>query len=222
MIKCCIFDLDGTVLDTINTITYYVNITLEKHGIEKITVDECKYFAGNGARLLIERSLASKGITDEETIAALLDEYNAAYNANTRYLTKPFDDINDLLLSLKEHGIKIAVISNKPNPTVQPIIDCFFKDVFDVALGGLEGVPLKPDPAVPRLVLEKLGISERETAWIGDTSVDVQTGKNLGVSLNIGVLWGFRKIDELVGAGADIVVERADEILSAVLSANTL
>lgn len=218
MIKCCIFDLDGTVLDTINTITHYVNVTLEAHGIEKITVDECKYFAGNGARLLIERSLASKGITDEDTVVKLLDEYNAAYNAKTFYLTEPFHGINELLSSLKANGIKIAVVSNKPNPTVQPIIDYFFKDVFDVALGGLDGVPLKPDPAVPRLILEKLGISESETAWIGDTSVDVLTGKNLGVPLNIGVLWGFRKIDELLGAGADIVVERAEDILSAVLA----
>lgn len=218
MIKCCIFDLDGTVLDTINTITHYVNVTLERHGIEKITADECKYFAGNGARLLIERALKSKGITDEETITALLDEYNAAYNANTLYLTKPFEGINELLLGLKAHGIKTAVISNKPNPTVQPIVDSFFKGVFDVAFGGLDGVPLKPDPVVPRMVLEKLGISESETAWIGDTSVDVETGKNLGVSLNIGVLWGFRKIDELIGAGADIVVERAEDILSAVLA----
>lgn len=218
MIKCCIFDLDGTVLDTINTITYYVNVTLERHGIEKITVDECKYFAGNGARLLIERSLKSKGVTDEQTIVRLLDEYNATYNANTLYLTRAFEGINELLLGLKANGIKIAVISNKPNPTVQPIIDYFFKDVFDVALGGLDGVPLKPDPAVPRMVLEKLGISESETAWIGDTSVDMQTGKNLGAALNIGVLWGFRKIDELVGAGADIVVERAEDILTAVLA----
>ena len=218
MIKCCIFDLDGTVLDTITTITHYVNVTLEKHGIDKITVDECKYFAGNGAKLLIDRSLASKGITDPDFSAKLLDEYNAAYNAKTFYLTKAFDGIDKLLSDLKANGIKIAVISNKPNPTVQPIIDYFFKDTFDVALGGLDGVPLKPDPAVPKMILSKLGISETETAWIGDTSVDVETGKNLGVRLNIGVLWGFRKKDELVGAGADMVVERADEILTAVLA----
>ena len=218
MIKCCIFDLDGTVLDTIKTITHYVNVTLERHGIEKITVDECKYFAGNGARLLMERSLKSKGITDENTIVSFLEEYNAAYNAKTFYLTQPFDGIPELLARLKANGIKVAVVSNKPNPTVQLIVDYFFKDVFDVALGGLDGIPLKPDPAVPKMVLERLGISEGETAWIGDTSVDVETGKNLGVALNIGVLWGFRKIDELVGAGADIVVERAEEILSAVLA----
>lgn len=218
MIKCCIFDLDGTVLDTITTITHYVNVTLEKHGIEKITVDECKYFAGNGSTLLIKRSLASKGITDEAFAAQLIDEYNEAYNAKTFYLTKVFDGITELLTALKENGIKIAVVSNKPNTTVQLVIDYFFKGIFDVALGGLEGIPLKPDPAVPRMVLEKLGISEGEAAWIGDTSTDVETGKNLGVALNIGVLWGFRKIDELVGAGADTVVKEPDEILKAVLA----
>ena len=218
MIKCCIFDLDGTVLDTITTITHFVNVTLEKHGIEKITIDECKYFAGNGAKLLIERSLASKGITDPAVAAKLLPEYNAAYDAKSYYLTKVFDGVDKLLSDLKANGIKIAVLSNKPDSTVRPIIEYFFKDVFDVALGGQDGIPLKPDPAVPKMILSRLGISENETAWIGDTSVDVETGKNLGARLNVGVLWGFRKKEELVGAGADIVVERADEILSAVLA----
>lgn len=218
MIKCCIFDLDGTVLDTITTITHYVNLTLEKHGIEKTTVDECKYFAGNGSRLLIKRSLASKGVTDEVFAEALHKEYNDAYNSKTFYLTKVFDGIPELLSALKERGIKIAVVSNKPDATVQLVMDHFFCGAFDFAVGGLEGIPLKPDPAVPRMALEKLGVSESEAAWIGDTAIDVETGKNLGVALNIGVLWGFRKIDELVGAGADVVVKEPSEILDAVLA----
>ncbi len=218
MIKCCIFDLDGTVLDTVSTITHYVNFILEKHGIDKITTEECKYFAGNGARLLMERSLKSKGITDRELVGSLLNEYQNAYNANPFYLTKLFDGIAELLSELKARGIKIALVSNKPDSAVKPIAERFFGDAFDAALGGVDGIPLKPDTAMPKAVLSKLGIHESETAWIGDTSVDIETGKNLGVSLNIGVLWGFRKIDELLGAGADTVVSSADEILSAVVS----
>lgn len=218
MIKCCIFDLDGTVLDTVKSITYYVNKTFEAHGIDKITVDECKYFAGNGARLLIKRSLASKGIYDEDFLNKILPEYVAAYDSDPWYLTAPFDGIVKLLSDLKSQGIKIAVMSNKPDSTVKIVVPHFFGDVFDIVLGGREGIPLKPDPAAAKEILGSLGISESETAWIGDTSTDIETGKNLNVRLTVGVLWGFRKREELEGAGADVVVSSADEILREVKS----
>ena len=217
MIKCCIFDLDGTILDTITTITYYVNLILEKNGIEPITEDECKYFAGNGARLLIERSLNSKGIYDEERIARILREYVDAYDLEPLYLTEPFEGISELLFSLKSHGIKLAVLSNKPDTAVKSIIEHFFGDIFDDAAGGKDGVPLKPDPTAARGILERLGLSECETAWIGDTSTDIETGKNLGAALSFGVLWGFRKRDELERAGADRIVSHPSEILSEVM-----
>lgn len=218
MIKCCIFDLDGTVLDTVKSITYYVNKTFEAHGIDKITVDECKYFAGNGARLLIKRSLASKGIYDEGFLNKILPEYVASYDSDPWYLTAPFDGIVKLLSDLKSQGIKIAVMSNKPDSTVKIVVPHFFGDVFDIVLGGREGIPLKPDPAAAKEILGSLGISESETAWIGDTSTDIETGKNLNVRLTVGVLWGFRKREELEGAGADVVASSADEILREVKS----
>ena len=219
MIKCCIFDLDGTVLDTINTITHYVNVTFEKHGIEKIDAEECKYFAGDGAKLLIDRALFSKGITDAKLSERLLSEYNGAYNAENLYLTEVFDGISELIGGLKANGIKIALLSNKPDKTVQPIIKHFFDGVFDLALGAVEDMPLKPDPTVAKRMLSSLGIRENETAWIGDTSTDVKTAKNLGVALNIGVLWGFRGADELTDAGADVLVTKPSEIFDAVIRA---
>ena len=218
MIKCCIFDLDGTILDTITTITHYVNVILKKHGIEPITVDECKYFAGNGAYKLIERSLNSRGIYDEDRIKSLLAEYVPAYDEAPLYLTEVFDGISDMLSALKAKGIKLAVLSNKPDTAVKSIVEHFFPGVFDEAAGGMDGVPLKPDPTAAVGILKRLGISESETAWIGDTSTDIETGKNLKAAMSIGVLWGFRKLDELVGAGADIVVNKTDEILKAVLA----
>ena len=216
MIKCCIFDLDGTILDTITTITYYVNVTLEKNGIPPITEDECKYFAGNGARLLIERSLNSKGIYDEGEISRILAEYVLAYDEAPLHLTAPFRGITEMLSELKASGLKLAVLSNKPDTAVKSIIEHFFPNVFDDAAGGMDGVPLKPDPTAARNILARLAISESETAWVGDTSTDIETGKNLGAAISIGVLWGFRKRDELEAAGADAIVSDPSEITSEV------
>ena len=216
MIKCCIFDLDGTILDTITTITYYVNVILEKHGVAPITVDECKYFAGNGAYKLIERSLNSKGIYDKERIESILAEYVKAYDEAPLYLTGAFEGISDMLRELKARGIKLAVLSNKPDTAVKSIVEHFFPGIFDEAAGGMDGVPLKPDPTAAQGILKRLGISESETAWVGDTSTDIETGKNLKAALSIGVLWGFRKQDELEGAGADLIVSHPSEIVRGV------
>lgn len=217
MIKCCIFDLDGTILDTITSITHFVNQTLQNHGIETITEDECKYFAGNGARNLITRALKSKGIYDSDTVEAILSEYNSAYDADPLYLTDAFPGIKELLSSLAERKIRLAVLSNKPDSTVKSIVNSFFPDVFDDVRGGVEGLPLKPSPEIPRDILAGLGISAENTAWIGDTSTDIETGVNLGVKLNIGVLWGFRRRSELEAAGADIIVSTPEQILSEVI-----
>ena len=215
MIKCCIFDLDGTILDTIGTITHFVNGAITRYGCEPITVEECKYFAGNGARKLIVRSLTSRGVTDPVLTERILSEYNAAYDADPLYMTGVFDGVSDALLELKARGLKLAVLSNKPDPTVKQIVRGFFPGIFDFALGGREGVPLKPDPTAALNILSELGFTPDECAWVGDTSTDIETGKNLGASISVGVLWGFRKRDELVGAGADAVVSNAAELLEA-------
>ena len=217
MIKCCIFDLDGTILDTITTITHFVNLTHDKFGVERVSVEECKYFAGNGARLLIERSSSSRGVTDEKIKEAMLLDYNKTYDANPLYLTSPFEGIPELLLRLKALGIKLAVLSNKPDPTTKSVVEKFFPGIFDIALGGRDGVPLKPDPTAPRDIMRLLGVTSEETVWVGDTSTDIETGKNINAKISVGCLWGFRKIDELKVAGADLIVTTPDEIYDEVL-----
>lgn len=217
MIKCCIFDLDGTILNTITSITYFVNKTLQKYGIDTITEDECKYFAGNGARNLIIRALKSKGISDSATVETVLSDYNATYDADPLYLTEAFTGIKELLAALSERGIRLAVLSNKPDSTVKSIVESFFPGTFHEVRGGIEGVPLKPNPAIPLDILRGFGISPENTAWIGDTSTDIETGNNLGARLNIGVLWGFRLRDELERAGAHVIVSRPEQILEEVL-----
>ena len=219
MSKCVIFDLDGTILDTISAITYYVNKTFAEEGIEPILEEDCKYYAGNGARVLIERSLASRGITDEGEITRILAIYKKHYDDAPLYLTKPFDGIVDMLAELRRHGYKLAVVSNKPDTAAAPIVRHFFGDAFDRVSGALDGIPVKPDPTISLRVLADLGIVREDSIFVGDTYVDMETGKNLGSSKVIGVLWGFRKRDELEGAGADAVVTTAGELFDEILRA---
>lgn len=218
MIRACIFDLDGTILDTITTITYYVNYTLQKYGIDAVTEDECKYFAGNGAKTLIKRALESKGITDEAVFDKVFPDYVEAYDKDSLYLTTPFPGIQKCLVNLREKGIKLAVISNKPDFATKSVVKHFFGDSFDLVFGGIEGVPLKPDPTLAQKVVSELSVNPEEVCWVGDTAVDIETAKNLGAGLSIGVLWGFRKKEELISAGADVIISDVDGIYREVIS----
>ncbi len=211
MIKCCIFDLDGTILNTITTITHFVNKTLQKFGYETIAEEQCKYFVGNGARLLITRTLTHLGITDEQTVDTVLDAYDREYKSNPYHLTCKYDGIDELISGLRRAGISLAVVSNKQDRIAKDAVAHFFPDTFDLVVGGRDGVPLKPAPDAPLSVLSALGFSHEECAFIGDTAVDVETGKNMCAAEVIGVCWGFRKREELLAA--DHIVSDPAEIL---------
>ncbi len=216
MIKACIFDMDGTVLDTITTITHYVNLTLKKFGIREISEDECKIFVGNGAKILIERTLKSRGVS-LDMLTEILDSYNAAYDEDPNYLTAPFDGICELLSELKSRNIKVGIVSNKPDFLTRPLAERFFGSLVDLTVGGKEGVALKPAPDAVLSMLKELGASSDECVYVGDTGVDMKTGKNVGARLTVGVLWGFRTKEELVDNGADVIAEKPKEILDEVL-----
>lgn len=220
MIKCCIFDLDGTLLDTIRTITYFVNLTLRHYGYPEISEDECRYFAGNGSRLLIKRALSSRGGAAEgDKYEEIHSFYKKAYDENPLHLTTVFRGIPELLSALRERGIKTAVLSNKPESAVRGVIEHFLPGCFDFVMGAREGTPLKPSPEAPMAILDELSVKPSECALVGDTNTDIETGKNFGAGLSVGVLWGFRKEDELRGAGADFITDRAEEILAEVCRA---
>lgn len=212
-IKVCLFDLDGTVLDTIHAITDFVNTTFAAFSLAPITEEECKIFVGDGARRLIVRALASKGVTDPGFVETILSAYNQAYNADPLRLTAPFEGILPLFRALRARGIRIGILSNKPESATVPLVRHFFGDLADITHGGREGVPLKPDPTVCFAMLNELGASPKETAYIGDTNVDMKTGKALGAALTIGVLWGFRSKEELISGGADVIVTDPCQIL---------
>ena len=217
MIKCCIFDLDGTLFNTLTTITYYMNTTLRNNGIDEITEEECRIFIGNGARTLVRRALESKNIFDDEIAYKVWFEYNRAYNANTLYLTKVYDGIVELIAALRERGVKLGVLSNKPDDTTGNIVSEFFpKDTFDIVRGGRDSVPLKPAPDGLILLMNDLGVSPDEVMYIGDTGVDIKTGKSAGVNKTVGVLWGFRSREELEREGADIFAATSADILNEV------
>lgn len=218
MIKYCIFDLDGTLLNTITTITYYVNSIFKEENITPITEEECKIFIGDGARMLIKRALNSRGIVDDETIRRVLKNYNDAYDRAPLYLTEPYPGIREVVRELSSRGVILGVVSNKPDATTVQIVKEYFKDLFSFVRGGRDGVPLKPSPVAPLEMLSLMGGDTRELAFIGDTAVDIETGKNMGAKLSIGVIWGFRDKAELINAGADVIVSSAEDLMREVLN----
>ena len=216
MIKTCLFDLDGTLLNTLSTIAYYANGALRSFGIEPITTDEARLFIGNGADTFIDRIFKKKGISDPVLYAGVLKEYKDAYDREPLYMTEPYGGIRELLEALTDNGIKICVLSNKPDIAVRGIINHFFPKIRYVR-GARADTPLKPDPTAALELLASMGASSSETAVIGDSPEDIYTARNLGAALKIGVSWGFRDTPLLKEAGADTVVDDPTEIISEVL-----
>ena len=213
MIKCCIFDLDGTLLYTLTTITHYVNLVLTRHGIRNITEEQCRIFIGDGARQLISRSLMAAGIDDSEMTESILNEYNGEYNKNTNYLTRAYDGIDELLSSLGERGVKLAVLSNKPDTTTGLVVREIFSDAFDKIYGARAGGPLKPAPDALINLIGELSLTPSEVMYIGDTGVDMQCARAAGVAVAVGVAWGYRSVEELLKTGADIIADAPANIL---------
>ena len=212
MIKACVFDLDGTLLNTINTITYYANLALEHYGIEPYNTDDYKYMVGNGAKILIERMLDGRGFSgDNEMFDKVFGFYNEKYNSDVEYLTAPYDGICELLDNLKKEGITTAVLSNKPDYAAGEAVKTFLNGYFDVVHGQHDGIEIKPSPEGVFEILNELGLTSDEILYIGDTATDMQTGKSAN-AYTIGVLWGFRLRDELEGANADAIIEHPSEI----------
>ena len=219
MIKACVFDLDGTLLDTLPAIRHFVNVFMEKHGLESISLQKTAEFVGDGAARLIERAIGYSGIDKESEegkrlFSLIHPDYVREYNDNPTYLTAPYDGIPEALAALRSEGIILAILSNKPHETVKSLGEEYFPGAFDVILGAREGIPLKPDPESALEVCGLLGLEPSEVAYFGDTGVDIKTGKAFGAALTVGVLWGFRGKEELSREGADALIECPDRIVS--------
>ncbi len=205
-----IFDLDGTLLNTLGDLRAATNHALEVRGLPPHSMEEIRQFIGNGIRLLICRAMPEG--TPEAEIDAALDDFKAYYAAHIHDRTVPYDGIPQLLTTLRKRGIKVAVLSNKIDSASQQLIEYFFPGKTDVVFGEHVGVPRKPDPTSCRMVMQQLGVQPEQVLYVGDSGTDMQTAKNAGLYA-VGVTWGFRSKEVLLEYGADILVHRPEQIL---------
>ena len=207
--KLAIFDLDGTVLDTLEDLADSVNHALEENRLPTRSIDEVRRFIGNGARLLIERSVPHG--TEPELTDRVFEEYRTYYNTHSDIKTKPYDGIIEMLTRLREKGIRLAVLSNKPDPAVQVLCKQYFPGLFDSVAGEKSGIPRKPSPDAVNAILDEFSLPHTDAVYIGDSDVDVETAKNAGIDC-ISVTWGFRDEALLLSAGAKCAVHSAAEL----------
>ena len=211
--KACIFDLDGTLTDTLESLVYSVRATLREMGLPEITKEQCRTFVGNGARRLMEESLAAVGDENAERLEEGMQVYGRIFDENCTYHVTPYEGIVKMLEALKDRGIHLAVLSNKPDrQTVKVVKEIFGDNIFDYAQGQKDGIRRKPEPDGVWYLMEQMQVSKEECLYIGDSEVDAATGKNAGLK-TIGVLWGFRDRKTLETAGADHLIERPEELL---------
>ena len=216
MYKACIFDLDGTLANTLESIAYYSNKALEKHGYPAIPVEQYKHIVGNGSAVQIRRMLETvcgKGGYTQEDAVSLHETYKKLYSEDPAFRVKNYPGMLETVYTLKKTGIKTAVLSNKPQQWVSAIIGGMFpKGSFEVCMGQVPGVPLKPSPEGAFAAADKLGVKPPLCLYIGDTHTDMETGLASGMD-TAGVLWGFRDRDELSVSHAKYIIEKPDEIL---------
>lgn len=211
MKKLAIFDLDGTLLNTIEDLGYAANHALQAHGYPTHSIASYPFFVGNGVRRLIERVLPEDART-EATIDRLLVTFKEYYNDHNTDYTKPYEGIPELLSLLSSRGVAIAVASNKYQAATEKLISHFFPTLSFIAVEGQkEGVPVKPDPSIVFEILAKAKTPKADTIYIGDSGVDMETARRACVD-SVGVTWGFRPEKELVENHADTIVNSPGDI----------
>ena len=210
MKKLAIFDLDGTLLNTITDLGKACNYALDTMGFATHPIQAYAYMVGNGVRNLMKKAQQD---ADEETVDTLLEHFTKYYNEHCLDTTKPYPGIPELLERLKENGVAGAVASNKYQEATDKIIKGCFPDVNFVAVEGqIEGRNRKPDPSILFSVLEKFPVPKRDVLYVGDSGVDIECAKRACVE-SVGVSWGFRSVGELRRANADYIVTHPAEIL---------
>ena len=211
-IKLVIFDLDGTLLNTISDLAHSTNYALEKNGFPGHPIEAYKFFVGNGINKLFERALPDNEKT-EKNILRVREVFLPYYDEHNMDYTEPYEGISGLLKTLQTKGYIPAVASNKYQSATEKLIKGLFPDItFAAILGQREGIPVKPDPSIVHDILNITGMSPEETIYIGDSGVDMQTAANSGV-VSIGVTWGFRPREELEAAGAVHIADNTEDIL---------
>lgn len=209
--KAAVFDLDGTLLNTLDDLADGVNEALAHFGYPRRTREEVRQFVGNGVLNLIVRALPHGESTPN--FEEVYSYFRTYYAAHSTLKTAPYPGITEMLTALKKNGVKIAVVSNKFEAAVKELCKLYFGDLVDVAIGDLDTRPRKPAPDGTHAALREMGVLPEDAAFIGDSDVDIITGRNAGLT-PIGVLWGFRDRNCLEEAGAELFAESADSLFS--------
>ena len=208
-IKAAVFDLDGTLTNTLNDIATAMNRSLRLHGLPEFSVDEYRYLVGDGAKMLAQRAVRDR----QEMAESVRREYQAYYQEHTLDTTRPYPGIPELLQALTERGIQVCVLSNKPHADTCGVVRHFFPEIpFAQIRGQVEGVPVKPDPTGALLIARTLGLKPEAFVYLGDTNVDMRTAVNAGMH-PVGVTWGFRPAEELAQAGAEHLIGNPLDLL---------
>jgi len=216
-----IFDLDGTLLDTIADLAEAMNSALAANALPaQPNVDDHKYFVGDGVANYVLRATPGDVHDDSALLAKVEADFRAAYAAGWDKQTRPYDGVVELLDELARRGMRLAVLSNKPDETTNMTVARFLgSERFEVIRGALPGVPLKPDPTSALTVAEGMSIAPAEMAYVGDTATDMQTARAAGM-FAIGALWGFRTEDELASAGAAALAATPTDVLRYLVNAS--
>ncbi len=215
MINSVIFDLDGTLLNSLDDLADSTNYTLRTVGYPERTRDEVRRFVGNGIYKLIERAVPAG--TDKAEIDKCFDIFCLNYKKNMANKTKPYPGITDMLKTLYENGFKLAIVTNKADFAAQELCGEMFGDYVKTVVGSVKERRNKPYPDNVLFAMDKMGAEKSETVYVGDSEVDVETAKNSGLSV-IAVLWGYRDIDVLKKAGAEKTAENAEELKNILLN----
>ena len=205
-----VFDLDGTLLNTLDDLTDSLNFVLRKNGLPGRTADEVRQSVGNGVGRLIEQTVP--GGRGNPLFEICVRAFQIHYAKNCKNKTKPYSGIEQLLRGLYDVGVRMAVVSNKPDKAVGTLVGEWFSPYIDVAAGESPKIPRKPDPAAVFGVMKELGVCPENTVYIGDSEVDIETAQNTGIKF-IGVTWGFRSRETLLRNGAETLIDRPDELL---------
>ena len=205
--KLIIFDLDGTLLYTLEDLKNSVNFALQSCNIEPITIEKVRQYVGNGIYKLIERATKNNRDKFEKCLAVFKKNYENSYKN-----TYPYGNIIETLKKLKKMNIKLAVLSNKADYMVKRLVEFYFNSLIDFSMGESKNFPIKPNPISCEFIINKFKVKKEETLFIGDSEVDIQTAKNVQIR-SISVSWGYKNKDFLIKSGAKIIINNPEEIL---------
>jgi len=211
MKKAVIFDLDGTLLNTLIDLQESVNGVLARYNFPTHHIDEYKYFLGNGIEVLTRKAFPKE--INQADFDIYLREVKHEYSTRQTSKTRAYEGINELLKELNKQGIKIAILSNKPNEFARPTVEHFFGDIsFEVVFGARQEVARKPSAEAVSEILEIFDLNKEDCFFVGDSETDMQTGVNAGIQA-VGVSWGFRTVDEMQANGASYIIDKPEELL---------